>query len=388
MNIRFSICLVAAISLLTFGIIGTASAFHAGGVAHCDGCHSMHSSADNPLIGAANTQLLIGSDASSTCLNCHEGSGSYHIMSTDASNMNAGGDFAFLTEDYSINAGWAVNTYLGENNGHNVIAANFGLVQDSNINNTLAPGGSYPSADLGCDSCHDPHGQIDGGTGNGALPISISGSYGGTPVAGSIAGNYRLLGDVGYEPVGSGVTFVNAAPVATASGSDGASVNYGTGMSEWCGNCHGDFQVGLGDTKHATAVTLNAGPNDLVANYNAYVATGDFTGGVADSFDGLVPFERAVSDGTLLDPTSTAGPDPTAEVMCLTCHRAHASGMSNAGRWDFEQEFLADSNILSPEAAVVFPTAVPYYKDGAAVDITADYGEFQRSLCNKCHVKD
>ncbi len=388
MNIRYSFCLVAALSLLTFGISGTASAFHAGGVAHCDGCHSMHSSADNPLIGAANTQLLIGSDASSTCLNCHEGSGGYHIMSDDASNTNSGGDFFFLTEDFSINAGWAVNTYLGENRGHNVIAANFGLVVDSNPSNVQAPGGTYPAASLGCQSCHDPHGQIDGGTGNGAEPISISGSYGDTPVAGSIAGNYRLLGDTGY--VTGGVTFTNPAPVAQASGSDGASVDYGQGMSEWCANCHGDFLVGVGNTKHASGngVGLNDGPADLVANYNAYIATGDFNGAVGTSYDPLVSFERQEADGTALDATSTVGPDTNATVMCLTCHRAHASGNSNAGRWDFEVEFLAESHILSPEALVVFPDAVPYYANGAAVDIATDYGEFQRSLCNKCHVKD
>ena len=31
---------------------------------------------------------------------------------------------------------------------------------------------------------------------------------------------------------------------------------------------------------------------------------------------------------------------------------------------------------------------MPYYKDGVAIDITTEYGEWQRQLCNKCHVKD
>jgi hypothetical protein len=32
--------------------------------------------------------------------------------------------------------------------------------------------------------------------------------------------------------------------------------------------------------------------------------------------------------------------------------------------------------------------AVPYYANGAAVDVATKYGEYQRSLCNKCHAKD
>ena len=73
--------------------------------------------------------------------------------------------------------------------------------------------------------------------------------------------------------------------------------------------------------------------------------------------------------------------------MCLTCHRAHASAHNNAGRWDFEvDEFIAESAALvSPD---VPSTAVPYYGDGAEIDVVTTYGEYQRSLCNKCHVKD
>jgi hypothetical protein len=50
---------VAALAgVLTLGLTGTAFAFHTGGVAHCDGCHSMHNSAENPVVGAPTGQLL------------------------------------------------------------------------------------------------------------------------------------------------------------------------------------------------------------------------------------------------------------------------------------------------------------------------------------------
>ena len=35
--------------VLTLALGGTALAFHGGGVAHCDGCHSMHNSPENPV---------------------------------------------------------------------------------------------------------------------------------------------------------------------------------------------------------------------------------------------------------------------------------------------------------------------------------------------------
>ena len=63
---RMTLIGAAVVALVVFGPVG-ASAFHAGGVAHCDGCHTMHNSADNPANNLdGNDHLLKGSDASST----------------------------------------------------------------------------------------------------------------------------------------------------------------------------------------------------------------------------------------------------------------------------------------------------------------------------------
>src|SRR3990172_5646001 len=64
-------------ALVAVGVSTTAYAFHSGGVAECGGCHSMHS----PKAGG--TFLLVGVDAGSACLTCHEHAGdtgapSYH----------------------------------------------------------------------------------------------------------------------------------------------------------------------------------------------------------------------------------------------------------------------------------------------------------------------
>jgi len=367
---KIILAMVAGLFLMS----GTAFAFHAGGVAHCNGCHSMHNSADNPREGSAfSASLMKGTDPSSTCLNCHAGSGGYHSSSTDGGNMNEGGDFFWIKEtsiyDYSNWSGLHDN--VPSNQGHNVIAYDFNLIVDPA--NVTAPGGSFPSNILGCNSCHDPHGQVAGGTGSGTAAISVSGSYGAAdPTDGSIHGNYRILYDYGPGQM---------APVATANGSSGTYVDYGSGMSDWCLACHTQYSA---SNMHPTD-----DPVPAIA-YNGYKASGDFTGLVATAKDALVPFERGVTDGALLDELSTAGISTGTEtVMCLSCHRAHASAFDNALRWDPNTEFLEHSAILhEATTTLLVDGAIPYYALGAEVDILTDYGPWQRSLCNKCHVQD
>jgi len=394
---------IATASFLTLGLTGTAFALHDGGVGHCDACHSMHNSADNPL-GAnavANNTLLKGSDASSTCLNCHgpnafgTSGGSYHIMSDDGTGNSQGGDFYWMNKDYTVMVRGNPVVYSKDDHGHNVVAADFAMLADANTNNAAAPGGTYLATDLGCNSCHDPHGKVDGGTAGGGAPISGSGSYGAAwPTDGSILGNYRLIGDAGYVAPG-GLTFTNGAPVARATNvsgqSYGAIVDYGSGMSEFCGNCHGLYQ----NDSHKHPAGDGEHMNGFGTNYNSYVKTGDFAGVQATAFDALVPFERGVTDKTTTDTALSADPvagtDANSNVMCLTCHRAHASANPNMGRWDFETELLADSHALN-SADVDLTTAKVYYKSGTNGmvdnDIAGEYDAYQRSLCNKCHVQD
>ena len=59
---------------------------------------------------------------------------------------------------------------------------------------------------------------------------------------------------------------------------------------------------------------------------------------------GLFPFERGTTDVSLLHSSSIESPDENANVMCLTCHRAHASAFASIGRWDFRETFIAESH--------------------------------------------
>lgn len=391
---KFGLVVMAA-ALVTFGLGGSALAFHDGGVAYCEGCHTMHNSVDGATnanggtVGAGvSTWLTKGSDPSSTCLNCHKGSaGSYHIATTDGGSFTPGGDFYWLTKTFTWNSHGA-KTSAGDDHGHNVIAADFGFTQDATL--STAPGGTYSAALLGCNSCHDPHAVKNGGTKGGYGAIEISGSYGADPAL-LVTGNYRILGDIGYDGgEGAGANFTNDVPVArTVSGlqeNDAAHTDYGQGMSEWCANCHTGFTADSSNPmRHPANNDAHLG-GTYSANYNGYVKTGDFTGSAATSYLALIPFERGVADPALLDTATTQGPDGSSNVMCLSCHRAHATAFQNATRWDMTSEFPAtDSHPATGDGGVTGNDVVNSYYGR---DLLAQFGEFQRPLCNKCHVQD
>jgi len=392
--LKFSFILVN-VFFLTFGGVSKslgAESFHAGGVGPCDGCHTMHNSSDDlPGGGGAFPQLLQSADPSSICLNCHAGLGgpdSPSVFSPDGSAMTPGGDFYWLTKDYS----WSVGSSPGSSHGHNVVARDFGLDQDPVL--SQAPGGTYQAAALGCTSCHDPHGKVQGGTGNGRGPVSDSGSYGFVPAGGTITGNYRLLGDSRYEggKTTQGFAFTNDAPIARQNnlakyGESGTShVDYGTGMSEWCGNCHNtmlnsEHRVGGTGFEHPSGNSEKL-PPEMIANYNAYIRTGDLSGSAATAYLQFVPFERGMTEPTSLEPTSSSGPGTNSNVMCLTCHRAHASAFRAIGRWDFDAVLLQDSHPQTGDEGVAGNDVLYSYYDR---DIGTEFGSGQGPFCEKCH---
>ena len=415
------VVLTAALTLV--GLTSTAYAFHSGGVAECAGCHNMHE--------ATGLHLLEAVDASSTCLNCHEGSGGYHVatpnadtVTTGMTNLTPGGDFGWIKKDYTWNPGWAPQNEDGDRHGHNIIAADpaFNYVQDAT--NVLSPGGAYPRGLMACTSCHDPHAQgrrlADGNVAMTGAPIAASGSYpGGEPTATTAVGLYRILAGPGYTT--DSVTY-DGAPVAKVPSSYNRSedttqtrVAYGwsdpaaTGTSgqeswsEWCGTCHGAFhQNGFDastDLAHPTDGLLGA---TVAGNYNKYVGSGDWGNTVATSYLSLVPYVENSSDYAFLatkavnDGTVTTGPDANQRIGCLSCHRAHASGWEYALRWDYEIELIVVNGEWPGTDAVGEAGEAKWAKGRTQAERLAAYNDipantfatYQRSLCNKCHAKD
>lgn len=403
-----------AMAVLVLGIGGAAYAFHSGGVAECSGCHSMHSAA------AGGSFLLVGNDQSSTCLTCHEkaadtGPSSYHVSTAPGSlgvgqsplHRSPGGDFGWLKKTYTWTLRGTANTEEGRSHGHNIVAVDKGYAAD--LVNTTAPGGTFPAAQLACNSCHDPHGKYrrlaDGTVARTGAPIIGSGSYGSStePSAGYAVGVYRLLAGAGYT---KGTVTFNGVPAAKApstynrtEASTQTRVAYGKATSgghvswgDWCGTCHAGMLTGK---KHPVDQNLGS---TTATQYNQYKKTGDMTGTATTSFTSLAPFISNTSDYTALallavnNDSKLDGPASNDQVSCMTCHRAHASGWMNALRFNMESDFMvyqgaypgtdnAGSNYARGRTAAETQTA--YYDRPATV-----FGTYQRAFCNKCHAND
>jgi hypothetical protein len=423
---------VAAVFAATFS---NAYAFHSGGVAECEGCHTMHNSLEGAtMTGAVGPYLLKASDASSACLNCHNAAdtkpSSYHISTNgitpyDSSlpvEMTPGGDFAWLkkTMNGTVRGTYVADLNVGERHGHNIVASNFGYVADSKL--TVAPGGTYPAGNLACNSCHDPHGRYrrlaDGSQVTTGAPIFGSGSYAtsAAPISGvSAAGVYRILGGVGYQPksVTGSFAFTKQAPDAVVASSYNRTettvqtpIAYGQNMSEWCSNCHtgmlrGSYTSGMAGLTHpaGNGAKLTAA---VVLNYNAYVSSGIMTNAdVTKAFSTLAPFEIGTGDYTLLKAAAaSAAAMPSAaatnNVACVSCHRAHAGGFDSGLRFFYLNEFMtvADANgaalydSSTTENKINYGYNVAQQTNAYYGRTASSFGPYARSYCNKCHAKD
>lgn len=321
-----------------------AAAFHEGGVASCGGCHVVHNSVDGRPVdpGPGNNYQLIGDNPSDVCLMCHaEGAGSSLGIDPLSPPPELGaGNFVFLLED-NINDGpnGRFETIPGYAAGHNIVAPSRGLVADFRY--VTSPGGTFPSSELGCTSCHDPHGRD----------------------------TFRMLNSAGNVQGRTG-TFFFKAPVAEgvdlrgdAERRDNHSA-YLSGMSDWCRNCHGRYhEAGTSEFEHPVDRPLGA---EVEQRYNAYDGDDNPTGGVPSlAYLPEVPFEDETAEVE-----STQGPSAISRIMCLSCHRAHASSAPGAGRWDFNVSVLIDDGVQSGS----WPIPSPYGNPA------------QGSLCFKCHV--
>ncbi|WP_224981148.1 cytochrome C [Geomonas agri] len=409
--------------------------FHNGGIASCDVCHvkkvqpifSTTSSAAAVVPGTELQQgLLNGMDPSSICLRCHSAPVGQRqpfgiFIATSKEDLAAGlspvqltpaGDFGWLLKTFKWSSkGNNVNdeSSPGDSHGHNIVARDYGFNPD--MTNALAPGGTYPADRLSCSSCHDPHGtyrrSANGSVSLNGLPIKSSGSYSTSPnpdSAGTV-GTYRMLAGAGYQPAALKGDFAfTADPPAALSPPDynraetrfDTRVAYGSGMSEWCRNCH--------VTTHKDAHPMgNTGllTTEVIRIYNGYRGSGSTTGSKDSAFNSLVPYEMGTRDYDILsviansNGSDRSGPKNGSTVMCLSCHRAHASGWDHMTRWNVRSGMIVDQgafvgsdsksamSVAAAQGRLAAETARAYY------DRTSDaFVSKQRSMCSKCHAKD
>ena len=136
-----------------------------------------------------------------------------------------------------------------------------------------------------------------------------------------------------------------------------------------------------------------------MANYNSYLGSG-LKG--ASGYDSLVPYQTANSTdypalrAIALDNTSNAQIATSDKVMCLSCHRSHASGFEFMGRWNNAGELIAVEGLWPGKDSPNSIASQAKYAQGRTVAETTaayngtnmHYSSYQRSLCNKCHAND
>ena len=395
-------------ALVAVGVSTTAYSFHSGGVAECGGCHSMHSPA------AGGSFLLVGLSQSSTCLSCHEHAGdtgpsSYHVSTAEIDmpagtaplQRTPGGDFGWLKKTYTFAVRGTTTIEDGATHGHNIVATDKGYNPDTT--NTTAPGGTFVSANLACNSCHDPHGKYrrdsNGSVSTSGAPIIASGSYDTSlvPLAGQAVGVYRLLAGLGYAKAAfpgvpaakTPATYNRTEAVTQTRTAYGvATTNGHATWGNWCGACHGDMHS-TGNYVHPVDQGLGS---TIVGLYNTYVKSGDMSGTSANSFNSLAPFATNSGDYTVLaalaknTDTTLTGPGSSDQVNCMSCHRAHATGFPEMLRWNMENEFMVKNGVyqVSERGRTTAGEQAAGYYDRPVTK----FASYQRVFCNKCHAQD
>ncbi|HEX9020973.1 MAG TPA: cytochrome C, partial [Nitrospirota bacterium] len=233
-------------------------------------------------------------------------------------------------------------------------------------------------------------------------------------------GAYRILAGNGYQPksLTGSYKFTADPPVAVvASVYNRSEINsetkqsYGSGMSEWCANCHDKFLEnayvsGAPGHRHpaGNSAKLTGGWSaelgaamPIYQNYNQYVTSGIMNATATANYTTLVPFETGDTTFSAASTNANLGAGlaatATSNVMCLSCHRAHASGFPSMTRWNNEAEMMTliasngtityQSNPVKSSGLSPSQTQRALYERPASV-----FGAYARVLCNKCHAKD
>src|SRR5512138_3195242 len=212
--------LVAALLGLPAG--ARAGGWHAYAQSNCSDCHTMHNSENGQPMryDQASTpapHLLREASALALCVHCHDGS------DPNAPDVMAPVSYVADPAGGAFQSGPGVASASGHDLGMSTPA--------------VPPGGTVPLV-LTCTTCHDPHGNsafrnlVGNPSGSGAPPVA--------PVV--------------NEAVKANGT--NPAQVYVAS-----NLVYKSGMSAWCGDCHGEFH-GRTTSQEGTASPSFRHPQD------------------------------------------------------------------------------------------------------------------------------
>nr|MBF0220884.1 cytochrome c3 family protein [Desulfobulbaceae bacterium] len=327
----------------------------------CSNCHVMHASEAGTAAATANDTLL-----RSTCIGCHTkdngtgvtiaGDGTPGVLHNGvaANSMLAGGNFKYS------------DTVLGDQTyGHNPYVS--GVIAADTRYTTANPPGWKATG-------FSANGQVGGGSPdwtNGSNLLTCAGVYGchglhtadelngahhanktGTDIDGSTVGSsYRFLyGIIGWEDPNYELNATaangdhNVYYAVDRSGGDDdvtTTANNSKTISYFCAECHGIFHSGAANEGVSNDASMTSPwirhPSDVVMPIGPS-SSGDFDELAA--YDPNVPLgSSTVGDGTFV-----VGAVADRIVMCLSCHRAHASPYPASLRWDYTEMVAGDNS--------------------------------------------
>ncbi len=338
-NIHFSFLYI----LITISLAFLPGSVYGAITGDCSNCHTMHNSQNGVAVDASGPYESL---ARGDCLGCH-GSGSVNINGLDpvtgapqvmhdgagSAPDLAGGNFAYILGTKGSGASDA--------KGHNT-------VELGNPESTLVepPGHHSPSGigvNVTCSGAKGCHGERAAGVAmKGAHHRNLSGQLN---TADEAYNSYRfLMGVKGFENDGArkwqnfdadnhNEYFGAVTPMTYGAGNcnichtaRGVQPTNNT-ISGYCGTCHREFHVieGIGGNtsapfkRHPTDVLL---PNS--GEYSSY-------NGAGNPYSVEAPVARTAVPGSIGN-TVTPGTDV---VMCLSCHKAHATDYPDMLRWDY-----------------------------------------------------
>lgn len=315
----------------------------------CSNCHTMHNSQGGVAVNAAGAgpqEFLLRNwvGAVSICWGCHAQSpgGSSNIITLGnvpqvihaATTDLAAGNFKYIA--------------TVDNQGHNVI--DYTANPESTL--TTPPGDQNTTGvtnlNLTCAGQYGCHGNRAVTTGVGASmkgahhAVDTALKFGAgftTATQGTAVGNsYRfLLGVKGAEDTDwqatTAATDHNEYFGATVKGTESTKIIAGGNtISGLCAECHGYFHGPLaGDITSVTASPWLRHPTDIILPNSGEYAS--YTGATAYSF--VAPIARQSIANATANASGAVNPG-TDTLMCLSCHRAHASANFKLTRWDYK----------------------------------------------------
>ena len=327
----------------------------------CSDCHTMHNSQDGGAmtfedLDTPNEYLLQG-----TCYGCHamnQNSSTYDLSSdvipqvlhTDFAKDLAGGNFGYIVPNVD-NRGHNISDLPGISTDDDLFdpPGLIGFAHMGRVNtNTLTCAGK-----TGCHGYRNPDPPLPDGV-KGAHHSNIDGKL---DLADEPGNSYRfLMGVKGYEDSDWELTksesdhneyFGLTEPIKlnTCDGTNGCHSSAGIRppdgtMSQFCATCHGNFHTlgfgGEGEDGIGTTATspFIRHPTDLALPDD----DGEYT--FYTTYDPQVPVAR-----TIVPDNSSQDVAPLIDVvMCLSCHRAHASEYPDMLRWDYTKIIAASGD--------------------------------------------